>query len=192
MLVELSTSKDSKWIQKIITEFENNRVGNNENHKIIREQYFSQEKMKQIQSQIETMIETEPSLDIRSQLLSGYENAVQQEQERVKKCYYNRVNGQESGIDFDATQKRIQLLSGMTTPQPIIIPDEVELGGKKVMTKEKIVREKNKKISQLIIRLFQKKKINPKARKNSVKPGVFFFALNRRSVIIMARSRYSL
>lgn len=41
------------------------------------------------------------------------------------------------------------------------------------MTKEKIVREKNKKISQLIIRLFQKKKINPKARKNSVKPGVF-------------------
>lgn len=132
MLVELSTSKDPKWIQKIITEFENNRVGNNENHKIIREQYFSQEKMKQIQSQIETMIETEPSLDIRSQLLSGYENAVQQEQERVKKCYYNRVNGQESGIDFDATQKRIQLLSGMTTPQPIIIPDEVELGGKKL------------------------------------------------------------
>lgn len=132
MLVELSTSKDPKWIQKIITEFENNRVGNNENHKIIREQYFSQEKMKQIQSQIETMIETEPSLDIRSQLLSGYENAVQQEQERVKKCYYNRVNGQESGIDFDATQKRIQLLSGMITPQPIIIPDEVELGGKKL------------------------------------------------------------
>ena len=132
MLVELSTSKDPKWIQKIITEFENNRVGNNENHKIIREQYFSQEKMKQIQSQIETMIETEPSLDIRSRLLSGYENAVQQEQERVKKCYYNRVNGQESGIDFDATQKRIQLLSGMTTPQPIIIPDEVELGGKKL------------------------------------------------------------
>ena len=132
MVVELSTSKDQKWIQKIITEFENNRVGNNENHKIIREQYFSQEKMKQIQSQIETMIETEPSLDIRSQLLSGYENAVQQEQERVKKCYYNRVNGQESGIDFDATQKRIQLLSGMTTPQPIIIPDEVELGGKKL------------------------------------------------------------
>lgn len=132
MLVELSTSKDPKWIQKIITEFENNRVGNNENHKIIREQYFSQEKMKQIQSQIETMIETEPSLDIRSRLLSGYENAVQQEQERVKKCYYNRVNGQESGINFDATQKRIQLLSGMTTPQPIIIPDEVELGGKKL------------------------------------------------------------
>lgn len=132
MLVELSTSKDPKWIQKIITEFENNRVGNNENHKIIREQYFSQEKMKQIQSQIETMIETEPNFDIRSQLLSGYENAVQQEQERVKKCYYNRVNGQESGIDFDATQKRIQLLSGMTTPQPIIIPDEVELGGKKL------------------------------------------------------------
>ena len=132
MLVELSTSKDPKWIQKIITEFENNRVGNNENHKRIREQYFSQEKMKQIQSQIETMIEMEPSLDIRSQLLSGYENAVQQEQERVKKCYYNRVNEQESGIDFDATQKRIQLLSGMTTPQPIIIPDEVELGGKKL------------------------------------------------------------
>lgn len=42
------------------------------------------------------------------------------------------MNGQESGIDFDATQKRIQLLSGMTTPQPIIIPDEVELGGKKL------------------------------------------------------------
>lgn len=132
MLVELSTSKDPKWIPKIITEFENNRVGNNENHKIIREQYFSQEKMQQIQSQIETMIETEPDFVIRRQLLLGYEEAVQQELERVKKCYYNRVNGQESGINFDATQKRIQSLKEEITPRPIIIPDEVELGGKKL------------------------------------------------------------
>ena len=83
------------------------------------------------------------------------------------------MNGQESGINFDATQKRIQLLSGMTTPQPIIIPDEVELGGKKLWPKRKSYEKKTKKSVSWLFDYFKKKKINPKARKNSVKPGVF-------------------
>lgn len=104
---------DPKYISKIICEFENNRVGNHEGHSIIRDEYFSKDKMSEILSIIEATIMNVDDVVLRESLLGILESAIKQEENKVKRCSNFRKSGQISGIDFEDTLNRINTYRGV-------------------------------------------------------------------------------
>jgi len=108
MLEEFEQTKNPTLIEKIITQFENNRVGNCGGHDPIRGMYFSEQKIEKIQKRIHDVILNVDNLEERNILLSTYKNAIIVEQDKVKKAKGRRTKSQISGINFDKTLKTIE------------------------------------------------------------------------------------
>lgn len=102
---------DIDLISSIICEFENNRVGNNDKHIVIRDSYFSKEKMDEYLGRIENIISTMGNAELQSRAINRYYTAILSEQKKVEQCANYRNNGQTSAIDFDKTISRIELMS---------------------------------------------------------------------------------
>ncbi|MEG1009721.1 MAG: hypothetical protein RSF67_07940, partial [Clostridia bacterium] len=111
MMKLFEEKKDINLITLIICEFENNRFGNNDKHMIIRDSYFSKEKMDEYLSRIENTILTIGDDELKNKAFNIYYDAVIAEQRKVKRCANYRNNGQISAIDFDKTISRIELMS---------------------------------------------------------------------------------
>lgn len=111
MMKSFEETKDINLIAPIICEYENNRVGNNDMHIIIRDSYFSKEKMGEYLGRIENVISTISDVELQNKAFNKYYNAILSEQRKVKQCDIYRKNGQTSAIDFDKTISRIELMS---------------------------------------------------------------------------------
>ena len=126
LLQQFENTKDPSLISSIICEFENNRVGNNDRHAIIREKYFSKDNMNEILNRIESIILSLPDDNDKNNLLSEYYNSILKEQAKVKRCSDYRNNGQTSGIDFDIVINRIQTMANFEiqsqTQSEIVLP----------------------------------------------------------------------
>lgn len=91
-MVELDKGKFD-IIHRIITRFENNRIGNGESHKHIRDKYFSKEEMDRI---IQKMLEYNNPI-INKKLFQ----TIKKEQEKWNKGQSSILDGQASAIDFE-------------------------------------------------------------------------------------------
>ena len=108
LLLQFKSSKNPNLIYEIITQFENNRVGNNKNHIAIRERYFSMDFMNLILGEIENIIINESNLELKDILLKKYREAISNEKKLVKAASLYRKMGQTSGINFDLVLSRIE------------------------------------------------------------------------------------
>lgn len=108
LINQLKTTKNPKLIEEIITQFENNRVGNNKNHKLVREEYFSKHSMNEILCNIENLINQESNIKLKKELLESYINIINLENKKVEENKNFRRLGQTSGINFDEVLKRIE------------------------------------------------------------------------------------
>lgn len=111
LLEQFESTKDATLISDIICEFENNRVGNHDQHAIIREQYFSKKAMDEILNRIENTISLIADENEKGKLLNQYYNSLINEQRKVEKCANYRNNGQTSGIEFDIVIERIKAMT---------------------------------------------------------------------------------
>ena len=111
MVSKFEETKNPELISQIITQFENNRVGNNDNHILIRELYFSEVDMRSILSRIENIIINEQDEKLKGNLLKSYFETVKLEKRRVNDCKRYRKSGQTSSFDFKEILNRIELLS---------------------------------------------------------------------------------
>ena len=98
-------------IEKVICQFENNRVGNHDKHLIIRDTYFSINCMNLLLNRIESAILKLDDKEEKDRLLKVYYRAIKNEQNKVKNCNRYRNNGQLSDIDFESTLTRINNMS---------------------------------------------------------------------------------
>lgn len=98
-------------IEKVICQFENNRVGNHDKHLIIRDTYFSINCMNLLLNRIESAILKLDDKEEKDRLLKVYYRAIKNEQNKVKNCNRYRNNGQLSAIDFESTLTRINNMS---------------------------------------------------------------------------------
>lgn len=111
-------SLNPELIERIICQFENNRVGNHDKHSIIRDKYFSVAQMSSYLSRIEQVISNIEDKKLRNILLTEYNRAIVGEQKKVDNCKRFRNNGQTSGIDFEITLNRIKAIADV---QPNIV-----------------------------------------------------------------------
>ena len=108
LLSDFETTLDPTYLERVICQFENNRVGNHNKHLIIRSKYFSITQMSTYLNRLEQAISSVQDSELKSKLLSRYKNAILREQEKIKKAGITRKSGQTSGIDFDSTLARIE------------------------------------------------------------------------------------
>jgi len=87
-------------LEKIITKFENNRVGNAGIHLPIREIYFSQKTISSILLELKDSIESIDDDIVKNQLYFSLYNYIKKEQEKFEKCMYTRNQNQTPGINF--------------------------------------------------------------------------------------------
>lgn len=109
LMSDFETTLDSIYLERVICQFVNNRVGNNAEHLIIKHKYFSAKQMNTYLNRLEKAISTIQDSNLKSMLLSKYKNAISSEQEKIKESgNTTREYSQISGIDFDATFSRIE------------------------------------------------------------------------------------
>ena len=109
LLSNFESTLDSTYLERVICEFENNRVGNHNKHAIIRDKYFSTEQMSIYLNRLEQAISNVKDSSLKNSLLNRYKKAIISEQEKIKKAdNITRTNGQTSGIDFESTFPRIE------------------------------------------------------------------------------------
>lgn len=110
LVEEFEITKNPTLISHIICEFENNRVGNHDKHAIIREQYFSKDKMNEILNRIETCIFAISDQNEKNILLNHYYNCLKKEEVKVNKCKNYRKNGQTSSIEFKTIIDKVEAM----------------------------------------------------------------------------------
>lgn len=111
MLKEFASPLNSDLIEKIICKYENNRVGNTDFNKLIREKYFSKQRMETCLKTIENIISSVPNPEEHNKLLETYSKAIETEESKVEPCDFLRNKGQTSGIDFVKVKERIAAMS---------------------------------------------------------------------------------
>lgn len=107
-ILDFESTLNPTDIEKVICQFENNRVGNHDKHLIIRDTYFSNEQMSNYLNRLEQCISNVKDENLRNILLSEYNRVITNEQKKIQECKRYRNNGQTSGIDFEATLDRIK------------------------------------------------------------------------------------
>lgn len=100
MIYEFSQTKNYMLLSKIITTFENSRVGNFGLHAPIREKYFSSTKITELLEEIKNIITTIDDEVVKSNLYFLLYQAIVEEQKKVDSCSGKRKRQQTSGIDF--------------------------------------------------------------------------------------------
>lgn len=120
LLIEFKNTKNPNLIFEIITQFENNRVGNNEKHIPIRERYFSKNNMNFVLSQIESVIINEADELLKQVLLDTYIKVIKNEKKQVEICMDSRTKGQTSGINFNEVLNRIEALKNMDLEKQVL------------------------------------------------------------------------
>ena len=111
LVYEFTLTYNPKLISEIICEFENNRVGNHEKHRVIRDTYFSSAIMTEILSQIEHVILTITDEALKEKLLNTLYNSILKEKYKYTINEDYRHNGQVSSISFDYALRRIEKLA---------------------------------------------------------------------------------
>ena len=108
LLSEFENTLNPEYLERMICQFENNRVGNHDKHLIIRSKYFSTTQMSTYLNRLEKTISNIEDTNLRNTLLNKYKKAIVREQEKIKKAGITRKSGQTSGIDFESTLARIE------------------------------------------------------------------------------------
>lgn len=108
LLSEFENTLNPEYLERMICQFENNRVGNHDKHLIIRSKYFSTTQMSTYLNILEKTISNIEDTNLRNTLLNKYKKAIVREQEKIKKAGITRKSGQTSGIDFESTLARIE------------------------------------------------------------------------------------
>lgn len=108
LLSEFENTLNPEYLERMICQFENNRVGNHDKHLIIRSKYFSTTQMSTYLNRLEKTISNIEDTNLRNTLLNKYKKAIIREQEKIKKAGITRKSGQTSGIDFESTLARIE------------------------------------------------------------------------------------
>jgi len=117
---EFKNTKNPNLIFEMITQFENNRVGNNDKHIPIRERYFSRNNMNFILSQIENVIINEKDEILKQLLLDTYIKVINNEKKQVEICRFVRKNGQTSGINFNGVLNRIENIKNVDLENQVL------------------------------------------------------------------------
>lgn len=90
---------DFTLLPNIITQFENNRIGNRKPHDYIREKYFSQKFMKEMLTQIISTIKSIEDKDLRLNNINMMGRLISMEGRNYKKC--SRKEGQTPGFNHN-------------------------------------------------------------------------------------------
>ncbi len=101
LIEQFKMTKNADLLSKIITRFENNRVGNCGRHAPIKDRFFSQKQMSAILADIKQIISNEENERIRNSLYFALYKAILMEQQKVKACNRRRNNNQIPGLDFE-------------------------------------------------------------------------------------------
>lgn len=107
---EFRVTRNPDLLSQIITQFENNRVGNCGLHAPIREKYFSQSNMSTIIKKLKDFISMEADEIIKNSLYFSLYKLITSEKEKVIVCSSKRKNRQIPGIDFDKEIAAIEQL----------------------------------------------------------------------------------
>ncbi len=111
LLSEFVRTLNPRLISEIICEFENNRSGNHDKHRVIRDTYFSSEIMTGILNQIEQVIMTINDEKLRMKILNTLYNSILKEKQKYSINEDYRHNGQESSIAFDFALRKVEKLA---------------------------------------------------------------------------------
>jgi len=90
---------DFTLLPNLITQFENNRIGNRKPHDYIRKKYFSQKFMKEMLTQIISTIKSIEDKDLRHNNIEMMERLISMEKENWRKCF--QTQEQKEGFKHD-------------------------------------------------------------------------------------------
>lgn len=114
MVLEFEQTKNPELIYQIITQFQNNRFGNKDEHSLIRSVYFSKKIMEKYLERIDNAIRSIDDEKRRIDILNSYKSAVETEYKKVDYYRYIVDIKKISAIDFDKTLKAIETLQQFT------------------------------------------------------------------------------
>lgn len=91
-------TKDNTLLPNIVTQFENNRIGNSPPHDYIRETYFSQSTIKEMLSQIIDTIKGIEDKTLRYNNIITMRTIISAEEKNFREC--RQSEGQTPGFDY--------------------------------------------------------------------------------------------
>ena len=108
MVEEFKNTKNPSLLNKVITRFENNRVGNYGHHTPLKTKLFSKKIMDNILNDIKETINQEQDLMIKNNLYLSLYKSIVEEQKKVKECKTKRNRNQSPSIDFTKELEEIE------------------------------------------------------------------------------------
>ena len=100
MLKEFKETKNGEILGNLISTFESSRVGNSKMNQIIRNRYFSENSIANLLEVIRGIIDQIDDIDLKMQLYYSLEQAIMDEQNKVRLAINSRNKEQTPGINF--------------------------------------------------------------------------------------------
>jgi len=111
LLEKYTKDFNPELINKIIVEFENNRIGLRNPHSLLRKTYFSKEKMNEIVIRISNSINSIKDITLKKENINMLRYSILDEKRKFDPCYNNkRTHQQTSALDFDNAMEIVEQL----------------------------------------------------------------------------------
>lgn len=100
LLNNFRETKNPKLLSGMISTFESSRVGNTQRNEIIRRKYFSEKLIAKLLDAIRNEIDSIDNHELKVSLYHSLEEAIKEEEKKLKEAKYKRNENQTPGINF--------------------------------------------------------------------------------------------